>query len=86
MAFSKAILKRRQARNNENCLIKFITVVVVAVAVAAAAMVAAAVGAVVAVLSHPISKGLLFDLTAIICHFPPLIWHVWTAEWDTLIQ
>jgi hypothetical protein len=34
---------------------------------------------VAAVLSHHISKGLLFDMTAIIFHFPPLIWHVWAV-------
>jgi hypothetical protein len=52
--------------NNENCLIKFIMVVVVATLV----------GAVVAVLSHHISNGSLFYLPAIICRFPPLNWHV----------
>jgi hypothetical protein len=38
-------------------------------------VVAAVVGAVAAVLSHHISKGSLFYLTAIICCFLPLIWH-----------
>jgi len=49
--------------NNESCLIKFIVVVVVVVVV-------------VAVLSHHISKGSLFYLTAIIYLFPPVNWHV----------
>jgi hypothetical protein len=46
--------------NTENCLTKFTMVVVVA----------AVVGTVVAVFWS------LFYLTAIICHFPPLNWHV----------
>jgi hypothetical protein len=54
--------------NNENCLIKFILVVVV--------VMVAVVGVVVAVLSHHISKWSLFYLTAIICRSPPLNWHV----------
>jgi len=39
-------------------------------------MVVVVVAAVVAVLSRHVSKGSLFYLTAIICRFPPLIWHV----------